>query len=493
MILWKNGILHTLEHADQTYQQMVTDQGVIVAFDAETHDLPIDKVIDLKGGHLYPGFVDSHLHLLGYGRQLTRPNMKNINDKQAMLACIIKHHDHVIFEGYRGEGLTFADLNQFDRPIVLRHRDYHSATVNKHVLKTLGINSQDGLLKEDLGYLAMSHYGQTTDQQLENMFEQAIQQLYAYGVTGGHSDDLSYFSNGFHGTLSVMNHVLQNMPFRAQLLVHHDVLDDYLDQQLPFLDVHPFLQLGPIKIFYDGTFSSKTALVSQPYVDDTFGLRIFEKNILEQLILKVRKHDLPLAIHVIGDQALDEVFDLLKKYPVKQGLHDRIIHASLWQEKSYEKARELPLIFDIQPQFLTSDIPDILSVFKKEPQTLYPFKTLMKQGIVLCGGSDAPVETPNPLFGMYDAIYRETTHHQIYHKEEQLTRFEALKLYTTNSQIPTYHTNRGYLKKGYVADFTVLQHDILTIPKAQFKSNPVTMTIIDEHIVYQDNVYVLNP
>lgn len=491
MILWKNGICHTLENETATHEKIITDKGKIIGFDDDANHLPIDQEIDLCGGHLYPGFVDSHLHLLGYGRKLTRPNLSDVKHKSQLFDFILKHPHDVVFEGYEGKGISFDMLSTLNRPIILRHRDYHSATVNQKVLDILKLTSHQGKLSEDDAYLAMAHFGQTSDEALENMFLRALKQLHAFGVTGGHSDDLSYFSNGYQGTLQVMDRVVKSLPFRAHLLVHHAVLDEYLKEKRPFLDQHEYLQLGAIKIFYDGTFSSKTALVSQPYHDGSFGIRIFEPKTLEKLIIKIRRHGLPLAIHVIGDQALHEVLLLLKKYPVKKGLHDRLIHASLWQKKSYVLAKELSLIFDVQPQFLYADIPAIFPVFKQNPQSLYPFKTMMNEGLTICGGSDAPVEVPHPLIGMYDAIFRETKDLQVYQQSQRLTRFEALKLYTVNSNIPTYHKNRGYLKKGYIADFTVLKEDVNTVSKAKFKSNTVLMTVVNEQIVYTDKCICL--
>ncbi len=486
MILWQNGIFHSLINEHHHYHQMMTDQGIIIGFDDHIKHLKADQVIDLKGAHLYPGFVDSHIHLLGYGQQLSRPSLNGLTDIDSIITVIQEHSEDIIFEGYEGHVLSKRVLDKVfgDRFIVLRHRDYHSATVNSRVLKKLQLHSEDGLLTEEDANQAMTVFGQTTEKQLKNMFKKAIYQLYAYGVTGGHSDDLSYFSNGFHGTLKAMDDVLKTMPFRAHLLMHHHILDDYLASGLTWLDQHAYLQLGAIKIFYDGTFHSKTALVSTPYQDGSKGSRILSRDALETLMMTIRSHQLPIAIHVIGDQALSEVCDMLKKYPVPSGLHDRIIHASMWRQDILLKAKNLSLICDIQPQFVSSDIPDILKVFKTEPSLIYPWRTLNSNGLTICGGSDAPVETPHPLYGMYDAIYRETKH-ECYHNEECLSRYEALKLYTTYANIPTYKKNRGLLKKGYVADFTVLKEDVLTIPKAQFKNNTICMTVINEHIVFK--------
>ncbi len=485
MILWKNGIFHSLENASHSYHQMVTHQGLIVSFDDDISHIDFDQIVDLKGAHLYPGFVDSHLHMMGYGQRWSRPSLLELKNVDDMIAVIRQHPDDIIFEGYMSDHFDKVVLDQLfkKRPIVLRHTDYHAATVNTAVLNDLGLTSEDGCLKETDAMLAMNHYSHHSMQTLEQMFSTAIKKLYTFGVTGGHTDDLAYF-NGFDETFKAINNVLIEMPFRAHLLINHHVLDEYLDAKLKWLDLNDYLQLGAIKIFYDGTFSSMTARVSIPYVNGTHGLTVLNVDELDTLIQKIRDHGLTLAIHVIGDIALSEVFSLLEKYPAPKGLHDRIIHASMWQSKEIQRAQKLPLIFDIQPQFIRSDIPHILQLFKTQRFTLYPWHTLMKHHLLLCGGSDAPVEIPNPLRGMYDAVYRETED-GIYDYQECLTRYEALKLYTSNANIPTYHHNRGYLRKGYIADFSILQDDILTIAKERFIANKVMMTVIHDHIVYK--------
>ena len=202
------------------------------------------------------------------------------------------------------------------------------------------------------------------------------------------------------------------------------------------------------------------------------------------LIKKVRKLSLPLAIHIIGDLALEETLLLLKKYPPKKGLHDRIIHASLASDQAIKMMKEMPVIIDIQPQFITSDLPDILKLFSNLPEYIYPFKTFLKHHITICGSSDAPVEIPNPLLGMYAAIYRKLSDGQVYLPLERLSHFEALKLYTTYANIPTYKDHRGLLDIGYIADFTVLSKDFLKLKEENFFDDLVEMTVIDEKIVY---------
>jgi predicted amidohydrolase YtcJ len=487
MILWKNGILHTLENEQDVHYQMATDQGHIIGFDEDVKDLTFDQEIDLKGYHLYPGFVDAHLHIVGYGQKLSKKDLSSMRQKDDILAFIKTHvgQGFTFYEGYFDQGITKDELDEIsnEKPIILKHNDYHSLTVNSVVLKHVNLASDSGFLTEEDAQKVNKTYEVYDHEHIKKMIKHSISSLQSFGVTGGHSDDLYYF-NGYHDTLTAFLEVLEEKPFRIHLLMHHKIIEDYKASKHPFLDQNKYLQLGAVKIFYDGTFSSKTALLKDHYKGLSHqGIRIFEKDELIELVKKIRSYELPLAIHVIGDLGLKEVVELLKAYPPKKGLHDRIIHASLADLKTIEMMEDMPIILDVQPQFISSDLPHILSLFSKEPAFIYPFKTYMRHNLILCGSSDAPVEIPNPLLGMYQLVFRKKDG-VIYQQEECISRFNALKLYTTYANVPTYKTNRGMLKKGFIADFTVLSEDVLTMDESSFFKDLVKMTIIDEQIVH---------
>jgi predicted amidohydrolase YtcJ len=148
--------------------------------------------------------------------------------------------------------------------------------------------------------------------------------------------------------------------------------------------------------------------------------------------------------------------------------------------------KKLPITIDIQPQFLSSDLPRALSYFSKNPDLIFPWKTYLDEGILILGSSDAPVETPNPLLGMRDAIYRESTEdNKSYHIEEALTPFEAVKLYTTYAHHQHVNKNRGYLEKGMLADLSITSLNLFTLKKEQWNEKLIEMTVIDERIVYK--------
>jgi predicted amidohydrolase YtcJ len=145
----------------------------------------------------------------------------------------------------------------------------------------------------------------------------------------------------------------------------------------------------------------------------------------------------------------------------------------------------LDAVLDIQPQFLSTDLPWALDFLETPPPYIFPWKTLLEAGLIQAGSSDAPVEIPNPLLGIHAAIFRKSDHdNKIYQEGEKLSYFEAISLYTKGANYPTYHHNRGFLKKGFIADLTMFTQNLFTLHENEFKKDLVYMTVVDEHIVY---------
>jgi predicted amidohydrolase YtcJ len=484
-----NGLFYLMTAPNEVVTELWTEAGKIIGLGPQP-GWKADKVIDVQGSIGFPGFVDAHLHILGYGEKLSLLNLEKNSNSQTVLQLVKDRFNgkFLYCQGHVEQGLTKFDLDKISQtvPILLRHADYHGATVNSALLMRIGLsNHPNGILHEDEAMKAVQAIPKYTRDGLIDLIDTAIKQLHQYGITGGHSDDLYYF-NGFVETVAAFETALTHQPFRTHLLIHHQELDAFLNSGRTWLDQSPYLQLGAIKTFYDGTISSRTALMTHPYQGTTqYGQRLFTEGEWLKLLIKIRQAGLPIAIHTIGDQALLEVAKSLTQYPVKAGLHDRIIHASFANDTTIALLKKLPLIFDIQPQFLSSDLPWGLDFISPKTTLIYPWKSYMDAGLILCGSSDAPVEIPDPLLGIQAAYLRQSIHNgAVYQPEQRLSMYEAVKLYTTGANAPTYDlAHRGTLKVGHLADFTFLNADIIKHPETLAKAK-VTLTIVDDHIVY---------
>ncbi len=216
------------------------------------------------------------------------------------------------------------------------------------------------------------------------------------------------------------------------MLVHHEVADERKEYE----NTH-YIEFGAMKIFSDGSFGGRTALLSEPYEDakETNGVAIYSRNELADLVKKARDLQMPVAIHTIGDLSLEYVIEALELYRPAEGLRDRIIHCQLAREDLIERMKKLQVIIDIQPVFVSSDFPSVIEKLgERRLRYAYAWKTLLHAGLHCNGGSDAPIEQVNPFLGIYSAVTRRSFIDGVcYMPKERLTVFEAVSLFTTGS------------------------------------------------------------
>lgn len=528
MKLWENGLFYTMEQAGDTVRAVLSDNGMIVATGAVDElkaqwASKITEEIDLKGQVVFPGFVDSHLHILWYGQALSRLNLSQVKSKTEALRRIeervkeLAAEEWLFVEGYNenmwsDEQTLFMkedlDAVSLGHPVIVRRIDYHCVTINSAYIEAIGLKNQQvfsgggeivlteagnltGILKDEATNLAIDAFPMPTQKELEALIQLAIKDLWRKGVTGGHSEDLHYF-NGFVGTLGAYRSAIDaiNTPFRAHLLIHHEELAAYVASGEIFVDGNPFVELGAMKLFYDGTVGSRTALMKQAYADNpaNHGLQIHDDASFEEMVVQARKAGLPIAVHILGDAAFEKVIEMVKKYPPKAGQRDRMIHTPWLTDALIEQAKGLPLIFDVQPQFMSSDLPWALEILGENyPKRAFAWKSLLNAGFLLAGGSDAPIEIPNPFYGIYSAVTRKAdADQQAYFIDEALTVYEAISLYTIGSSLADYkETTRGKIAPGFVCDFTVVKEDPFTLPLEELKGAEVGMTVVNEQIVFE--------
>ena len=486
-----HGTFYTLNPSLPQVSELWVEDGII-SWLGSRPDWHADQTIDVQGWTCFPGFVDSHLHLIGYGEHLSLLQLdKNPNPQKVLALISARFQGRPLYaQGHVEQNLTNRDLDKISStiPILLRHADFHGATVNSAILNQIGlINHPTGILHEADALKAVQSFPKYQRGEIIKMIEVAINQLHRYGITGGHTDDLYYF-NGFHEVVSAYQTALKQLPFRTHLLMHYLELDAYEKTNHQLLSNHPYLEFGAVgEIFYDGTLSSQTALMHDPYRDSQgVGQRQFLPEQWVTMVKRIRKLGLPLAVHTIGDLALEEVVETLITHPVKKGFHDRIIHASFAKKITLDKLKRIPVILDVQPQFVTSDLPWASKTISTKTELIYPWKTYLNHGLLLAGGSDAPVEIPDPLKGIHAAYYRQVSElDKVFQPEERLSMQEAIHLYTVGANGPSYNAKRqGKLLIGTVADFTFVSEDFYKKPETLAKAK-VMMTVVNNHIVFK--------
>lgn len=480
----------------------------------------ITHKVDLEGGVMYPGFVDSHLHLIGHGEKLIRLDLSEMATAEEMdqalrdKARTLEKDEWLIGEGWNEN--NFIDRKIFHRqelddisegrPVLLSRVCRHAFLANSKALELAGITkeTQDpaggiivrdasgeatGLLHDSAAELVKRVVPEVSQEYLNRALTTSIKHLLSLGLTGGHSEDLSYYGN-VERPLKAYKTVVEDekLKFRAHLLVHHEAFNEFKEVE-PKYQI-PFVEYGAMKIFADGAFGGRTAWLTQPYNDapETSGVSIHEDEAFLKLVQTARNEGMNIAVHTIGDMALQQTINVIKKCPPKAG-RDRLIHVGLVNETQIEEMKKLAVILDIQPGFVASDFPWLIERLGTERiSNAFPFRTLMDEGLICAGGSDAPIEPVDPLLGIYAAASRRKPgeDHEGYVPEQKLTVFEAVGLYTKGSAaaIGQEH-NRGFIKEGFIADFTVLDRDLFQVPIDKVLEAEVRFTIVNGEVAYE--------
>ncbi|VXB52000.1 putative N-substituted formamide deformylase, dihydropyrimidinase or isoaspartyl peptidase [Bacillus mycoides] len=519
--IWYGGTIYTMREENEKVEAIYVENGVIVHMgnkeELENRYSEV-KLYDLKGKTMIPGLVDSHMHLIGHGERLLRLDLSNCKSYSEVLTLVQKRVEEapkgswIIGEGWNENNFTdtkqvhVRDLDEISKehPILLKRVCRHVTWVNSYILQEANIieatqdpkggkigrdslNKLTGLLYEQ-GQELIKHVQPEIDGvYLQSALQTAISDCWQYGLVGGHTEDLNYYG-GFQKTYNAFSHVIKEMRFKAHLLVHHEVANERKEYE----NEH-YIEFGAMKIFSDGSFGGRTALLSEPYEDakETNGVAIFSREELAGLVKKARDLHMPVAIHTIGDLSLEYVIDALELYPPAEGLRDRIIHCQLAREELIERMKHLPAIIDIQPVFVSSDFPSVIEKLgERRLRYAYAWKTLLDAGLHCNGGSDAPIEQVNPFLGIYSAVTRRSFIDGVcYMPEERLTVYEAVSLFTTGSAYAIgKEAKRGKIAKGYEADFTILDRNIFEIEAEEIKEVQAEMTVVDGKIVYRKDV-----
>ncbi|MFJ7829491.1 amidohydrolase [Peribacillus sp. NPDC046944] len=521
--LWYGGTIYTMEKEHETVEAVLVEGDNILATGSfDELSVEADERMDLKGATMYPGFVDSHLHMLFQGEKLIRLDLTKARSATEMLEMVSESAKTAPIDSWLyGEGWNennFADqriptIEELDairkEPILLTRVCHHVVLGNSAALAAGGITSDsqppaggeigrdaDGRLNGLLFDQAMNPVteavpkeGEAYIESLTNTLKLAVDNMLSYGLTGGHTEEMNYFGD-FRNPLTAFHRVVgKKKHFRVNILRHNAVFEKMIEANAEFDE--PYVEPGAMKIFADGALGGSTAALSQPYADqpNNKGLFIQTDEELETLVKLARKHNEVVAVHMIGDAATEQVLRVIEKYPAPSGKRDRFIHCCILREDLVERMAKLPLVVDIQPAFVPSDFPWVIDRLGEERLSLaYPWKTLLDRGIMCAAGTDAPVEDIDPLVTIYAAVERKKpgAEHDGYIPEQKLSRFEAIQLYTIgSSQAINKEHERGYIKPGYVADFTIFDRDLFDGTTEEMLTAKAVKTVVAGRVVFE--------
>ena len=492
------------------------------------NNYPGSDVVNLEGKTVFPGFIDSHIHLVQTGFlkvNLDLTPVKSIKELKDLIRADVKNKkpgEWVIGSSF--DDNKFADNKVPDKsdldevapnnPVFIIRVCTHLMVANSKALSLAGINEKTeapeggiidkdefnqptGILRRNAGDLIYSIiYGDTV--MLKKAIKAAFEYLKENGITTAHSMAIGVKNYQHYSKItSAYREALkeEDYPTRVKLGAESDLLNDLLADQVRFMDGDDYFSQGYIKFFSDGSYGSRTALLNEPYADDpgNYGIESTPKSKLYELTRIAHENGFQCAIHALGDKALSNILDVLEKVSEngKNPLRHRIVHAGLSPGELIKRIKKNNLSVDVQPNFIASEVNWIEGALGERVSYLYTYKTMRDQGIRLAASSDAPVEPVNPFYGIRSAVTRQNLENapkEGLNPKERITLKEAIDMYTINGAYQYFEENlKGSIAIGKLADLVVLSKNPFEVDYDELIDVKVEMTFVGGKPVFQRN------
>lgn len=480
-----------------------------------------ENIVDLKGNAVYPGFNDTHMHLVNLGFYLSNlpcNDFTTLTDLYAAIAERVdtKSHKWVIGRGFIEEQFaekrmpTKKELDAISKevPICLTRVCGHRMVCNSKALEMADITEDGmynggkvyfdlGIVEENAMDVVHEAWPIPSQRDIENYIAIGMKECNKYGITSVGSDDFVSVTTEYDEALAA----LEGMGFRKELTVrvneqcHFNCIEDFakfLDAGYTTDSGDEFFRIGPLKMIMDGSLGACTAFMSEEYLNQkgNKGYPCFSKKELDQYLKLAAHYNMPSIIHVIGDRALDMVLDAydevcLEGNPLKHGL----VHVQVSRKDQLERIIAKKYLCYIQSIFIDYDSLILGERVKQETMdTSYAFKTLM-EGSLSCNGSDAPVEMPSVLKGIQCAITRKSISHDAgMNTNEAMSVKQAIDSFTINGAMASGEEDiKGSLTAGKLADFVILDQAIEEVDPEMISMIHVLSTYMDGKEVYHND------
>jgi predicted amidohydrolase YtcJ len=533
-IIFKNGNIYTANEKTPRAQAIAVkgDRIVFVGSnsDAQKYVGTATRVVDLHGNTVLPGMTDAHHHLSGVGFREMTLNLEGITSLQGFLAKVKTRVDQAKpGEWVTGRGWiethwqpsvfpTRQDLDNVapNNPLILTRADGHASVVNTAALKIAQVDKNtpnpfggeiskdkqtgepNGMLLDAAQGLVRRRIPPTTRDDEERAIILGVKRDIELGWTqiqdaGGSYGDVDLYKNLYGaGTIKLRIYKAVYGPGANanRLLGEGPIIGAFQNR----------FNVRTIKVVSDGALGSRGAALLAPYSDapDTAGFLTVKAEELRPMLIAALRQGIQVETHAIGDRAnrfiLDEYETALKTVPTNERkIRDprwRVEHAQIVNPADIPRFAQLGIIPSMQPSHAIGDLffaPSRLGISRLAGA--YAWQSFIKSGIVVPGGSDAPVERGEPMIEFYAAVARKDQKGfsaEGWHPEEAVTREQALKMFTIWPAYAAFEEKlRGSIEVGKLADLTVLSADIMAIPELEILKTKCLMTVIGGEIVYE--------
>ncbi len=517
-LLLYNARIYTVDSAFSTAEALAVKDGKIIAVGSSSElqkQYDATEKIDAQGKFIYPGFIDAHSHFSGYGLGLQTVDLTGTRSWEEVIEKVqtfARTHPEGWLVG-RGWDQNDWSTKEFptneklvslfpDRPVILARIDGHAAIANQKALALANLKPGQkltggeievkngkltGVLIDNAVDLVTTKIPAPTEKQQREALLAAQQNCFAVGLTTvsdcGIQADMAQFMDKLQkaGDLKMRIYALL-----SDEKTNYDFLFSKGKIKTDRLNVRGF------KVYADGALGSRGASLLQPYSDKPGwrGFLLSKPQHFDSVANILKQKDFQMCTHAIGDSGNRTILNIYAKH--LQGKNDRrwrIEHAQVVNKNDFHLFGANSIIPSVQPTHATSDMywaedrvgPDRI-------KGAYAYNELLKQNGWLPLGTDFPVEDISPFKTFFAAVVRKDAQHfpkEGFQKENALSREDALRgmtIWAAKSQFE--EKEKGSLKPGKLADFIMLDKDLLQAPETELLQTSVLSTFVNGEKVF---------
>ena len=518
-LLVYNATIYTVDSLFSTAEAMAIKDGKIIAT-GKTADLEKEydakEKLDAEGKFIYPGFIDAHAHFVGYGLGLKTISLfntaswddviHNLNDAKG-----IPKGDWMIGRGWDQNDWAdknFPDKKRLDErfpdnPVLLTRVDGHAAIANQKALDIAGIKAGDtltggkievkngnltGILIDNAVDLVSSKIPDATENELKFALQQAERNCFAVGLTTIDDCGLSYVSVDMIRELQAAG----DLKMRLYIMLSDEKTNyDYLEKN--GIIKTDRLNVRSIKVYADGALGSRGACLLHPYDDKPgwSGFLLSSQAHFDSVARYISQKGWQMCTHAIGDSGNRTMLNIYGNYlKGKNDLRWRIEHAQVVNQNDFKLFGDYSIIPSVQPTHGTSDMywaGDRLG--PERVKGAYAYKQLLQQNGWMPLGTDFPVEDISTFKTFYAAVVRKDAKGwpgNGYQTENALTREETVRGMTIWAAKSNFEEKeKGSLEKGKLADFVILDADLMKVAPEKLLAVKVLKTFLGGEKVYE--------
>jgi len=484
-----------------------------------------NRIEDLQGKFIFPGFIDAHAHLKGIGYREMNLNLQGANSLKEMLTQVeiyankLEQGKWVVGRGWiekkwpEGRFPTIQELDMIspDKPMALERADGHAIIVNSLALEMANITGDtpdpvggkidkdvngkpNGVLIDKASLLVESIIPKRTREDEKQALRLGLDRTAMMGWT--QLQDAGSPLSDYEILKEIKEE--EGLPVRIHMYISDG--EDALKfiNTGPYFDEDHYLISRGVKLYADGAIGSRGAAFFEKYDDyETKGLVIFQKEETMPKLIKSLVNGIQIQTHAIGDLANSITLDWYEEAFNSVKLENRLIENPRWRIEHAQnilpedqiRYSDLDVIASMQPSHAIGDLHFAHKrLGEQRLDNAYTWRNLIDLGVTIAGGSDAPVEIGDPRIEFKAAVSRKDLdgfYKDYWNIEQSVSREEALYMFTKWASYSVFEEDiKGTIEVGKLADFTVFSKDLMTIPEEEIMSSEVVMTIVGGEIKF---------